>query len=1032
MNTIVPQLPEAVETNHGFEDPFLYDTDKLLAIASEAVIQRGLSYFKEDRVTDLHWEDSSLCATVEGSQPDEPYRVELSHDDHQHLQGQCDCAFDREPLCKHAVAVLFSYADQLSYKEEIGSAKDLAIEERTKRGRSEVRVSQLSGEPWFGTWRAASIASATHRKQTYTVHIRSLHARINYCTCPDLATNQLGTCKHIEAVLHQIRKRRDYKKIRNLSPTVPFVYLAWDVDDAPKIKVQRVPGTGAQISELIAQYFDSAGFFKGQLPDDFFRFSDDSFASEDIQIGEDAHFHVRRLAAEATHKAKAQQIHTEISRFGGHLPGIRTRLYPYQLEGVAFLAATGRALLADDMGLGKTLQAICAASWLGRNADVNSTLVVCPASLKHQWAREIERFTAQQAEIVQGGPDLRQAQYRKSKPFVVVNYELVLRDLSVINEILRPDLLILDEAQRIKNWRTKIASTIKLIPTRYAFVLTGTPLENRLEDLYSLLQVVDPYVLGPLWRCMLDFHITDERGKVIGYRNLSELRRRIAPVMLRRDRGLVRDQLPDRIEQRLDVPLTSQQKELHDSALSAAARLAQIATRRPLTPSEQHRLMASLQQARMACNAAALVDPELPAGSPKLDELENLLEELCVQSGLKAVIFSQWERMTAMVEDIVHRLKIGCVRLHGGVPTHKRGELLDRFREHDATQVFISTDAGGTGLNLQSASVLINLDMPWNPAVLEQRIARVHRLGQQNTVQIILLVAADSYEERVMQLVQNKRELFDNVVTAEATEDVVGVSKKTLDDLIDNLLETETKAEVEPSAQVLLEQPTVEEHAAASDIKDTGVKTLKDDEEGRAIRHCIERIQSNFGPRIERILGSRGGLLVVMDRVDDESEQIAQELSRTVPVALIDPITFTGLQRLGTSSLLGQTETYFKAGQDAAQQTISPLKRLAREKLEAAEVLVEQKHPTGAIELLASAMLSAAAAKAGRSRAPSEDEASVWIYSEAAPKGYITTEQASALTRAVALSKAQEVPDSLIYTVLEDARMLVSGLESPL
>ena len=434
----------------------------------------------------------------------------------------------------------------------------------------------------------------------------------------------------------------------------------------------------------------------------------------------------------------------------------------------------------------------------------------------------------------------------------------------------------------------------------------------------------------------------------------------------------------------------------------------------------------------MACNAAGLVDPELPAGSPKLDEVETLLEELCLQSGLKAVIFSQWERMTAMVEDIVRRLKIGCVRLHGGVPTHKRGELLDQFRENDATQIFISTDAGGTGLNLQSASVLINLDMPWNPAVLDQRIGRVHRLGQQNTVQIILLIAADSYEERVMQLVQNKRELFDNVVTAEATEDVVGVSKKTMDDLIDNLLETESKGDAEPSPQVQLEQPTVEEQAAASSIKDAKVKTLKDDEEGRAIRHCIEQIQWNFGPRIERILGSRGGLLVVMDRVDDESEQIAQELSQSVPVALIDPISFNGLQRLGTSSLLGHTETYFEAGQDAAQQTISPLQRLAREKLEAAEVLVEQKLPTGAIELLASAMLSAAAAKAGRSQSPSENEASVWIYSEAAPKGYITPEQASALTRAVALSKAQEVPDSLVYTVLEDARTLVSGLESPI
>ena len=111
---------------------------------------------------------------------------------------------------------------------------------------------------------------------------------------------------------------------------------------------------------------------------------------------------------------------------------------------------------------------------------------------------------------------------------------MLLRDLTIINQVVRPDLIILDEAQRIKNWRTKIASAVKLIPSRYAFVLTGTPLENRLEELYSLMQVVDPKILGPLWRYMIDFHVTDDRGKVLGYRNLSLLRRRLEPVMLRR------------------------------------------------------------------------------------------------------------------------------------------------------------------------------------------------------------------------------------------------------------------------------------------------------------------------------------------------------------------------------------------------------------------------------------------------------------------------------------------------------------------
>lgn len=1002
------------------QDPFFYDTDRLHNLTTDTVVKQGLEYFKENRVIDLDWDQTRLWAQVEGSNPEEPYSVELRRNDKGELWVSCPCTNGTEPVCKHAVAALYRYAAEVSAdREDLVSAVDSAIEERTQRGRTEVKVQHLTGDPWFGTWRAASVASTTHRPQSYTVHIRSLDERRNYCTCPDLATNQLGTCKHIEAVLHKIRHRRDYKKIKNQPPPMPYVYLAWDVDDPPRIRVQRTSSQRGELNTCLQRYFDSAGLFKGRLPDEFFGFGDAVYGRDDIHVGEDAQLHVRRLAADAAHQLRAREIRQQITQSGGVLPGLRARLYPYQMEGVAFLAATGRALLADDMGLGKTLQSIAAAGWLARNAEVERILVVCPASLKHQWAREIQRFTEHEVQIIQGGPEIRNAQYRKVDAFAVVNYELVLRDLSVINEILRPDLLILDEAQRIKNWRTKIASTIKLIPSRYAFVLTGTPLENRLEDLYSLMQVVDPRVLGPLWRYLLDFHVTDERGKVIGYRNLTELRRRLAPVMLRRDRRLVRDQLPERTEIRLDLPMSVKQQELHNSAMSAAGQLAQIAKRRPLTPSEQNRLMASLQQARMACDAAGLVDGETQ-GSPKLDELRSLLDDLCLQDSLKVVVFSQWERMTVMVEQTVKRLGIGSVRLHGGVPTAKRGDLMDRFREDDATQVFISTDAGGVGLNLQSASVLINLDMPWNPAVLEQRIARVHRLGQKDIVQVILMVAADSYEEQVMQLVQGKRDLFDNVVATEATEDVVGVSKRMLETLVEDLA-----GEKEAKPVVGERIPQVPESEWLPQTAPRGAKEAPETEQDAAIRRCIEDIQNAFGSRVERILGSGGGLLVVMVPIESGDERTAEALSDAVPVALIEPRTLAGLQRLGAASPVGETHTLFDAGAEAQRPRASPLLRLAQEKLQSAEVLIEQKHAAGAVELLSSAMLSAAAGKADLSQAPNRDQAAVWVYSQAVPKGVLLPEQAGTVMRALSLSQAPEVPESLLFEVLEDARMLV-------
>jgi SNF2 family DNA or RNA helicase len=674
----------------------------------------------------------------------------------------------------------------------------------------------------------------------------------------------------------------------------------------------------------LAEFFDSENQFKGRLPDDFNYFAEKFNAYEDLFIGDDALLYARQCAEDAAHQLRAQTISKQIMLANGILPGIKARLFPYQTEGVAFLASRGRALLADDMGLGKTIQAITAASWLADNAGVKKVLVVCPASLKHQWAREIEKFTSNRVQVIQGVIENRQVQYRADVLFFIVNYELVLRDLTVISETLKPDLLILDEAQRIKNWRTKIASTIKLISSRYVFVLTGTPLENRIEDLYSLLQVVDARVLGPLWRCLLDFHVTDERGKVIGYRNLSELRQRISSVMLRRNRSLVSDQLPDRTEVRLDIPLTAVQQDIHDSAMSSAGRLANIAKRRPLTPSESNKLMAALQQARMACNAAGLVD-KITEGSPKLDELSRLLEELCLQSNRKIVVFSQWAMMTEMVESLVRSLGLGSVRLHGGIPTHKRGDLMDKFQHDDAVQVFISTDAGGVGLNLQSATALVNLDMPWNPAVLDQRIARIHRLGQKQNVQIFLLLAENSYEQQVASLVKGKRDLFDNVISPDATEDVVGVSKKMLQSIIDDLAEPDTKiAETQET-----KQPEQDIAQKTQDEKKEKTSSLEQEEDNEQIKELISQIQTIFSTRIERILASGGGLLVVVNQVEQDDDALAQELSDAeLPVVVIDARTLSNLQRLGVASPIANVKVVYEQ-ENAQIEQPNPLLTMA-------------------------------------------------------------------------------------------------------
>ena len=434
-----------------------------------------------------------------------------------------------------------------------------------------------------------------------------------------------------------------------------------------------------------------------------------------------------------------------------------------------------RAMLADDMGLGKTVQAIAASALLKELRDIQQVLVICPASLKHQWAREIRRFTSLSVIVVEGKKQYRRNLYRDGSFFKIINYELVRYDEEELLQR-RFDLIILDEAQRIKNWRAKTAQIVKQLRSRYAFVLTGTPLENRIDELYSIFQFLDPRILGPLWHFNDRFYQLEkgQRGgyKVLGYQNLDKLRSLIAPYTLRRTREEVLEDLPERVDNNYFVEMTDPQWRAYNEFKETVAKLVAILNRRPLFPKERETLLMCLVKMRIICNALALHDKEIPVKdhektAPKLRELYHILVDEIASNGHKAVIFSQWANMLALTEPVLQRVGVGYVKLTGAVPTPKRGALIERFFEDPDCKVFLSTDAGGVGLNLQAANMVINLDLPWNPAVLEQRIARAHRHGQPSSVQVINLVAKGTIEERMLDTLATKRNVFAGVFGAE-------------------------------------------------------------------------------------------------------------------------------------------------------------------------------------------------------------------------------------------------------------------------
>ncbi|MGA7731383.1 MAG: SNF2-related protein [Chloroflexia bacterium] len=427
-----------------------------------------------------------------------------------------------------------------------------------------------------------------------------------------------------------------------------------------------------------------------------------------------------------------------------------------------------------------TPQSIAAARLLKEWHDIKKVLVVTPASVKFQWGREIERFTDDSYVVVGGTKQKRARQYEQDSFFTIINYELVLRDLGHLHS-LRPDLIILDEAQRIKNWRAKTSQALKDLPRPFAFVLTGTPLENRLEELYSIVEFLDDRLLGPPWQFMARHIIKDEWGGIIGYRDLEGVRRAIAPILLRRRKADVLQDLPERIDNDFWLELDPEQARVYrplEKALNELLRMPEW--------NAQHSALALslLTRLRECATAAQLVEPSVQSSS-KLRELPALVAEIASE-GHKMLIFSQWERMTRHAQDAVIKAGFKSVRLHGGLSMRERTRIIEQFTTNPAVHAFISTDAGGLGLNLQAASFVINLDLPWNPARVEQRIGRAHRIGQTLPVNVINMIALNTVEQRVLEVLYRKQELFDEILDVEL-DPATGTLKTDVDLPVDRL-----------------------------------------------------------------------------------------------------------------------------------------------------------------------------------------------------------------------------------------------------
>ncbi|NOX53945.1 MAG: DEAD/DEAH box helicase [Planctomycetes bacterium] len=624
-----------------------------------------------------------------------------------------------------------------------------ALAEREERARTErMRVRSLDpSRPWTDYLVTSAVSG-----KTYRVALRGEERGKSFCSCPDFRTNTLGTCKHIMHVLRKVKRRFPAKELKKPYRRKHFS-VAVDYGEKLSLRLLTPERLQPDVNGVIGPIRNVPIEDVHEL---IRRIAKLEQLGHDVTVYPDAEEYIQQRLFQDRIRDLVQDIRKDPARHPLRQSLLKVELLPYQLDGIAFAVGAGRAILADDMGLGKSIQGIGVAELLAREAGIRKVLVICPASLKSQWRNEISKFCERDCQLVMGSAKVRAAQYDNQAFFTICNYEQVLRDYLAIERV-KWDLIILDEGQRIKNWEAKTSRIVKSLRSPFALVLSGTPLENRLDELYSVVEFIDDRRLAPAFRFFNRHRVVDEKGKVLGYKNLTELRENLKPILLRRTRQQVMNQLPPRTTEIIRIAPTDEQKELHRAHMRVVS---SIVNKRFLTEMDLLRLRQALQACRMAANSTFLVDKQEPGHSSKLEVLEDLLDRLFQEEGRKVVLFSEWMTMLNLIEGILKKLKLDYVRLDGSVPQRQRQALVHRFQNNPDCRLFLTTNAGSTGLNLQAANTVINVDLPWNPAVLEQRIARAHRMGQKQPVQVYLLVTEETIEENLLGTLSAKHELF--------------------------------------------------------------------------------------------------------------------------------------------------------------------------------------------------------------------------------------------------------------------------------
>lgn len=513
-------------------------------------------------------------------------------------------------------------------------------------------------------------------------------------------------------------------------------------------------------------------------------------------------------------KGQEKTIMPDITYKPKHIDSLKLKPYPFQQLGISFLVGEKRGILGDEMGLGKTPQALGALHELFSEGKIERALIIVPASLKFQWQDEVEKFTDYNAVVVDGTKKKRQSAYNLFKEseniqICIGGYESIRNDIDIVKDI-DVDVIVADEAHRMGNRSTQTYKALSKLKSKYLFCLTGTPMQNRPNEIFALMQWVDKKVLGGVTQFRKKHVVIGEKfgrkWQELGYKNLDDLRQNIAPKLLRRMKSEVAPDLPEMVTSTVRVDMNTAQaklyKEIQEDLELLQEELKEFYelqteedAREGKTSKDEDKILGYMYMMQavsdhpylLARGKSKMAQKYLPLvrnckSSPKLEELVQVLTPL-IERDSKIVIFSKY---TSMLEIIYERISREFEQhpyvIHGGVPAEQRQEQVRDFTNLPMRQIMLLSDAGNYGLNLQTADTLINYELQWNPAVMAQRAGRIHRIGSTNkTVDIVNMITNDTIDETIANALERKTELTTGLIEKTAEE------KDIMKDLLENL-----------------------------------------------------------------------------------------------------------------------------------------------------------------------------------------------------------------------------------------------------